>query len=373
MNNNDRMKNFDDVEIRRSKLAASYLQSLLAQPGRPIALFAPRRVGKTFFLEKDMTPAAQAAGFTTVYADVWLHRTSPLEAITHALEEALDDATVPTTTAGRTAKTPIKKLGALGTSVEWGDSPKRRPLPNQPELRFDTLIARLSKALNQPILLMLDEIQVLARLANGESIVATLRAVLQKRKDEVSAIFTGSSQDELSTVFSAAGGPMYQFAQLQVFPVLGEDYLQLLAAHFARVHQGKLLDLPGLHAAFERLGFKPALMKDLVKLMSAEGITDIQTGLKLFARDERQVAGWRGLLSGMTGLEMALVKVVAQGGQPLSRETLKRLGKVGGISPTIPKVRVALDHLKRSGILSKYSGSYRLEDQLFADYLLGQS
>ncbi|MFN0299283.1 MAG: hypothetical protein ACKVQU_02900 [Burkholderiales bacterium] len=42
------MASFDDIEIRRPELARGYLLLLKAQPGRPIALFAPRRVGKTF-------------------------------------------------------------------------------------------------------------------------------------------------------------------------------------------------------------------------------------------------------------------------------------------------------------------------------------
>ena len=62
MNNNDAMRTFDDIEIRRPELAKSYLGLLMAQPGRPIALFAPRRVGKTYFLDGDLTPAAQAMG-----------------------------------------------------------------------------------------------------------------------------------------------------------------------------------------------------------------------------------------------------------------------------------------------------------------------
>jgi predicted AAA+ superfamily ATPase len=60
------MKTFDDLEVRRPELARSYLELLKAQPGRPIALFAPRRVGKTFFLDQDLTPAARVSGFTPV-------------------------------------------------------------------------------------------------------------------------------------------------------------------------------------------------------------------------------------------------------------------------------------------------------------------
>ena len=133
------MKTFDDLEVHRPVLARSYLELLKAQPGRPIALFAPRRVGKTFFLDQDLTPAARAAGFTPVYADIWLHRISPLSAINHAFEESLDDATVPASAVGKTAKTPVKKVGALGAALEFGEEPKHRALPSEPALRLDTL------------------------------------------------------------------------------------------------------------------------------------------------------------------------------------------------------------------------------------------
>jgi hypothetical protein len=43
------MKTFDDIEVRRPELAESYLSLIQAQPGRPLAMFAPRRVGKTYF------------------------------------------------------------------------------------------------------------------------------------------------------------------------------------------------------------------------------------------------------------------------------------------------------------------------------------
>ena len=89
------MKTFDDLHVRRPDLAAGYLALLKGQPGRPIALFAPRRVGKTYFLKNDLTPLAAAAGFLTVYADLWLNRGAPLESINYALEEALDDVVVP--------------------------------------------------------------------------------------------------------------------------------------------------------------------------------------------------------------------------------------------------------------------------------------
>lgn len=70
INDKRRMVSFDDIEVRRPELARSYLTLLAAQPGRPIALFAPRRVGKTFFLDSDLGPGAVKAGLIPVYADL---------------------------------------------------------------------------------------------------------------------------------------------------------------------------------------------------------------------------------------------------------------------------------------------------------------
>jgi uncharacterized protein len=364
------MTDFDSMEIQRPQLARSYLQLLDAQPGRPLALFARRRVGKTFFLDRDLTSAAQETGWMPVYADVWLHKAAPLDAVNHALEEALDDAMVPQGAVGKAAKTTVKKIGGFGASIDFGDEPKRRALPTQAELRFDALVSRLAAQTGKRVLLMLDEIQAVADASNGEAIIATLRAVLQKRQREVAAVFTGSSQDALAALVVASGGPMYQFAQLLDFPVLDDSYLILLANHFAKVHKGKKLNLDGLRRVFAHIGHKPALMKDLVKSMSAEGITDIDLALKRFVADERQVIGWRALLAAMSPLEKALLGLIAQGRPPLGKETLAALPPNDGANPTIAKVRVAIERLRRTGLLDKSAhGGYYIEDSLFEDYV----
>jgi len=115
--------------------------------------------------------------------------------------------------------------------------------------KVDTLVARVAAARGPPVLLMLDGAQALAESPEGASIMASLRAVSQKRKRDALAVFTGSSQDALVAMMDASGGPMYQFAQLLNFPVLGDYYLNLLAHHSSRVHKSKRLDL----AVLERL------------------------------------------------------------------------------------------------------------------------
>jgi predicted transcriptional regulator len=216
---------------------------------------------------------------------------------------------------------------------------------------------------------MLDEAQALAESEQGATIMGSLRAVLQKRKRDVLAVLTGSSQDALAAMMAASGSPMYQFAQLLNFPVLGDVYLDMLARHFNRVHKGKRLDLAALRVAFAHLGHKPALMKDLVKGLSAEGSTDVDASLQRMASDANNVRGWKALLAPLSPLDRHLLVLLAQKKPPIGKHTLKELATTEGKLPTVAKVRAALERLKRAGILSGTGGDYVIEDPLLVDYL----
>ncbi len=374
-NDNARVQaDFDSVNIARPELAQSYLGLLASQPGRPLALFAPRRIGKTWFLDQDLSPAARQQGWLPVYADLWLQREAPLDAINHALEEALDDATVPAGKAGKAARTPVTRLTVLGTSVDLGSAPARRRLPEAPELRFDTLVQRLHAAAGRPLLLMLDEAQALAEGPRAQQLAGSLRAVLHKRRAQVFAVLTGSSPDALTQLLASAGAPMYHFAQVLNFPVLGDEYLKALANHFGRVHKGKKPLLDDLRQLFVRLGHKPALLRDVVKTMSAEGLTDVGRGFALYLADERHVAGWRALIDTLQPLERGLAAAIAQGLAPLGQETRELLGRLPGVGtpPTVGKVRAAMERLRKLGLLTR-SGTPQVEDPFLAAWLSGRA
>ncbi|MGT2491540.1 hypothetical protein ACU4GD_15890 [Cupriavidus basilensis] len=72
--------------------------------------------------------------------------------------------------------------------------------------------------------------------------------------------------------------------------------------------------------AFDYLGHKPALMKDPVKWMSAEGATDVQLALNRFIEDGRLIAGWEGLLASLQPFEQVLLSVIAKGHRTVREE-----------------------------------------------------
>ena len=102
-----------------------------------------------------------------VYADLWLHKSAPLEAENYALEESLDDLLVPASPIGKLAKTQKKKIGVLGASVELGDELQRLTLPESAALRLDAHFTRLAGQHKNRILLMLDEVPTLGEATEG--------------------------------------------------------------------------------------------------------------------------------------------------------------------------------------------------------------
>ena len=207
-------------------------------------------------------------------------------------------------------------------------------------------------------------------MTQGDSIIATLRAVLHKRKNEVMAVFTGSSQAGLSKIMSTAGYPMYQFAQLLDFPVLGDEYLAQLVGHYATIHRGRKPKLDDLRRMFARVGFKPALMKDLIKNMSAEGITDVDIAFRHFMEDDRQIAGWAALIDSLAPLERSVLFVIAKQLPPMGQQTLKLLIAPKQPPPTLAKIRVVIQRLRKAGIVTKEGGDgLKIDDRLLAEYL----
>ncbi len=121
--------------------------------------------------------------------------------------------------------------------------------------------------------------------------------------------------------------------------------------------------------AFKKIGFKPALMRDLVKAMSAEGVTDVQRGIENYVRSDHQLAIWHALLNSVNAFDRGVLVAVAKGQPPLSQATLKTLEMVPGVKPTISKVRSSLEKLKLSGLLSKTAEGTTIDDPLFAEFL----
>jgi hypothetical protein len=92
---------------------------------------------------------------TPVYADIWLYRADPLAALNHAIEEALDDATVPKTAMGKVAEvTTLSRIRYSSTISRAKESEGWR----EPKTRVKNEALR-SRASSMPVIPELTEIR----------------------------------------------------------------------------------------------------------------------------------------------------------------------------------------------------------------------
>ena len=130
-------------------------------------------------------------------------------------------------------------------------------------LYLGDLLERVSDA-RRPTLLLLDEVQELARHERHGPLVAALRTALDTRSDRLRAVFTGSSQAGLQTMFSEREAPFFHFATPLDLPPLGAPFVD----HLLSVHEditGTRPDRNEAGAVFERLHSNPYFFRLVVE------------------------------------------------------------------------------------------------------------
>lgn len=350
----------------RPALATAYLAQLL-EGGEPLALFSPRRTGKTEFLRKDITPAADAAGMLVVYADLWQDKTSAAVALAYALRSAVDDLSVPSSKAGRGLATPVRGISILGSGVTFGDDAKRAE-PQSKFVEIDQLLMRLALESGKKVLLLLDEVQQLGLDQDGEALVAALRASLTKQQGSVYAILTGSSRDQLNDLFFRARAPMYEFASVIRFPLLGKEFIDYALERFRRLTD-RTLDGQEMLTAFERLDHRPKLLARLLDHLEVHAqlsVADALDALQAERGGEHDFAGaWRAL----SALQQAVLARVAASAEIYSAKALENYRARLGTTVNPGSVKRAVDQLRKKGMLTKLSEGLIFESNTFLEFV----
>jgi hypothetical protein len=252
------------VALPSRRTRRAYLDTFRAGLISSIVLFAPRRKGKTEFLLEDLLPAAEEAGYRTVYCSLWQNRSDPLASLLLALRNAAKPKTFSEKFHERLLRS-LKKtsveldIGAAGKLKAEAEFNSRDPanqaaLQSLPEM-LDAVVS-LSKG---KVLIALDEIQHLAK-PEFEELVAALRTTLDVRKKNVKTVFTGSSRNRLQLMFSQIKAPLFQFSQTTDFPDLDQRFVQFIMEAFFHA-TGRQVDLEQANAAFASLGHTPGLFR----------------------------------------------------------------------------------------------------------------
>ena len=219
-----------DVVGRDEELAGLWDR---AMHGRFVVLSAPRRYGKTSVIHRLRHDATTGDDLAVVLVDLYGTQTlGDVAARIGRAYRALPDAGF-----GAALRRLARRLPHLAAQLGFGPvtariEAARRHDEERPVL--DDLLAlpwEAAGVTGQRVLVVLDEFQAVARIADAPAII---RASIQHQRDRVSYLFAGSERSLLDTIFSERAAPLYgQAEQVRLGPLASEALGDLIDSKFA--------------------------------------------------------------------------------------------------------------------------------------------
>lgn len=245
---------FPRTALAQELVAALQGKALLGDAHNGLFLAAPRRTGKSTFLQGDLRPALEAADVVVVYVDLWADkRRDPggliAEAIARALQSRLG-------LVARTAKqVGLDKVKVGGLEVDTSRIGKVDGLTLTEALRL------LHESAGQPVALIIDEAQHALTSEAGEAAMTALKSARDQLNRpgvvNLMLVMSGSDRDKLLRLVNTAGAPFFG-SQVQRMPPLGPDFIAYVAALIEEQRpELKPVDQAALQQAFALFGERP--------------------------------------------------------------------------------------------------------------------
>lgn len=349
----------------RTELAKQLLGMFTSGLSNALVFFAPRRMGKTQFLIKDMQPMAQDLGWNVIYFSFLECANNPESFFCSSLKDFIQKHFTKSKMANIVKSVSKVGGGFLGAnaSVEFQN------LDDNSELKV--LISELTKHGNT--LLLLDEIQALTQNKNNKYFIAALRTQLDIHKDKIKVIFTGSSREGLRQIFSQSDAPFFHFGQNLPFPQLDKNFTDHLANMYTAV-VNKEIDKEALYDAFIKMGYVPQLIRSLVERLILSPTLSIEEACDELLDDTYNDRDYDAKFSACSELEQSLLFLIAEGTEKLyTKEAREKLtGKKSVDLVTIPAIQSAIRSLKRKLIIGSHPqrGKYFIDDTIFQNWIL---
>lgn len=364
------MYTFPRTALAQELLIALQGKLVLSDARNGLLLAAPRRTGKSTFLQHDLRPALEAAGVLVVYVDLWADtRRDPGDLIAEAIARALDSHC---SKAVRTASKPrTGRCKVNGLEVDTSKIGKVAGLTLADALRL--LIDHAGK----PVALIVDEAQHALSSDAGEVAMTALKSARDQinRLDAVNLmlVLSGSDRDKLSRLINSQMAPFYG-SEIQRMPPLGPDFIAQVAALIeAQRRDLKPVDQTMLRQAFEVFGHRPQLfMVALGQVLSPlSGLTGRFEPALLMAAQQQQVDDERQMESDYLDLKLieqvVLWRMLEQGPRyrPYDVEALRFYREKTGHPVSATQAQRALEALRQhtpTMVWKTARGEYAVED-----------
>ena len=268
------MKHFSRARLAQDTANAMEGKSLFGDAPNGLFLAAPRRTGKSTFLQRDLAPELEKRGIVVVYVDLWAdQKRDPGSLIAEAVGKAVDAHLGFIAKAAKS--THLDSISVAG--VLKIDTSKIGKLDG---VTLTDALGMLHEMAKKPVALIVDEAQHALTSERGETAMAALKAARDKLNSPGQArlmlVMSGSDRDKLLRLVNTNGAPFYG-STVQRMPELDKDFIAFVKSLIEQQTPTlKPIDADKLLLAFQRFGSRPqffsaALAEVLSPLASSEG------------------------------------------------------------------------------------------------------
>lgn len=365
--------------FERPALAKVYCDSLMgkgiAHATSGLFLTAPRRVGKSTFLLRELIPEATKRKWTTIYIDLWADKNANLaDIITDAIKNKIIESE--NKLRKMIKKIKLDKINLMGSFVinfansDWSEN---LTLPNA--------LMLLYKVLEQPILLIIDEAQQALMHEKAMNAMFAIKSARDQMNNlgqdpALMLVFTGSSRDKLGHLVLKKNQPFFG-SEVTSFPLLNKDYTdtftdwvnQNLAAsnQFAKEN---------MYYAFKLVGHRPEILRQIAGRIALSG--EANRFAELLQQDALiwQNRVWEeheNSFHSLTLLQKVILQILIKQGHywsPFSEESMLLYSQMTGQKDiSTATVQTALQGLRELNLVwHSGRGAYALEDESFAEW-----
>jgi hypothetical protein len=268
------MRHFPRTKLAAETADAMEGKSLFGDASNGLFLAAPRRTGKSTFLQRDLAPELERRGVAVVYVDLWEDQTrDPGTLIADAIAKVVRRHlgwVAKASTASHLDSVTVAGVLKIDTSK----------IGKPDGVTLNDALVFLADMAKKPLALIVDEAQHALTSVSGEASMAALKAARDNMnrpgEPRLMLVMSGSDRDKLLRLVNTNGAPFYG-STVQRMPELGKDFIDFVVTlietsspHLKPVDANKLLQ------AFQRFGARPqffsaGLADALNPLTSGEG------------------------------------------------------------------------------------------------------
>jgi uncharacterized protein len=357
----------DPWHFPRSEFADQILASLNGGLVNSIALFAPRRMGKTQFVLRDLLPAHLANGGDAIYFNLWENKSSPESVMIEALRghiEILKGASTKKT--GKIASS--IDLAIVKFTAEYGEELAAKS-PVETVAAAIRLWAEVLRAKKQTGLLVIDEVQHLATSDKFVNFTAALRTALEGSADCIKAVFTGSSQAGLTRMFYDTKAAFYGPGSQISLPRFGHDFIDFISAKASETYK-QIFAIEDVAHVFELHNASPYFLRQSLNFAVLKAL-DLKTAARRVGMDLYVELGLQEKWDGLSIVEQIVVQCIYGKQQLYTENTRNWISSIAGEEVTARRIQLAVAKLERGDWIDKtLDGKYEIADPVVTAYIV---